>query len=179
MPLYALGALEPDIHPEAFVHPLAVIIGQVRVGSESTIWPGAVLRGDGAGIIIGARTSIQDNAVIHNTDELPTVVGDDVTVGHLAHLEGCTVENEALVGVGSVVLHEAVVGRGALVGASAVVTNHMKIPPLALAVGVPAKIREGYLAEGQNREDALNYVARGRRYRAEMREISPQEMGKR
>ena len=169
MPLYALGDVEPDIHPEAYIHPLAVIIGRVSVGAESTIWPGAVLRGDGAGITIGDRTSIQDNAVIHNTDELPTVVGNDVTVGHLAHLEGCTIEDEALVGVASVVLHEAVVGRGALVGASAVVTNHMKIPPLALAVGVPAKIREGHMSEGQNREDAQSYVDRGLRYRAEMR----------
>lgn len=169
MPLYALGDIEPDIHPEAFVHPQAVIIGRVSVGAESTIWPGTVLRGDGAGITIGARTSIQDNAVIHNTDELPTVVGNDVTVGHLAHLEGCTIEDEALIGVASVVLHEAVVGRGALVGASAVVTNHMKIPSLALAIGVPAKIREGHMAEGQNREDAQGYVDRCHRYRAEMR----------
>lgn len=169
MPLFALGDIEPDIHPEAFIHPLAVIIGRVSVGPESTVWPGAVLRGDGAGISIGARTSIQDNAVIHNTEELPTVVGNDVTVGHLAHLEGCTVEDEALVGTASVVLQEAVVGRGALVGASAVVTNRMKIPPLALAVGVPAKVREGFMAEGQNREDAQSYVERGHRYRAEMR----------
>ncbi len=169
MPRYALGEFEPDIHPEAFVHPQAVIIGRVSVGAESTIWPGAVLRGDGAGIVVGARTSVQDNAVIHNTDELPTVVGDDVTIGHLAHLEGCIVEDEALVGTASVVLHEAVVGRGALVGANAVVTNRMVVPPLALAVGVPARVREGFMAEGQNREDARSYVDRGHRYRAEMR----------
>ncbi len=169
MPLYALGAIEPDVHPEAFVHPQAVIIGQVSVGPESTVWPGAVLRGDGAGIVIGARTSVQDNAVIHNTEELLTVVGDNVTIGHLAHLEGCTVEDEALIGTASVVLHEAVVGRGALVGANAVVTNKMSIPPLALAVGVPAKVREEFMAEGQNRLDAQSYVDRGYRYRAEMR----------
>ena len=169
MPLYALGELEPEIHPEAFIHPQAVIIGRVSVGAESTVWPGAVLRGDGAGITIGARTSIQDNAVIHNTEDLPTVVGSDVTVGHLAHLEGCTVEDEALIGTASVVLHEAVVGRGALVGANAVVTNRMEVPPLALAVGVPAKVREGFMSEGQNREDAQGYVDRGHRYRAEMR----------
>ncbi len=169
MPIYALADIEPDIHPEAFVHPQAVIIGRVSVGAESSIWPGAVLRGDGAGITVGDRTSIQDNAVLHNTDELSTVVGSDVTVGHLAHLEGCTIEDEALVGVASVVLHEAVVGRGALVGASAVVTNHMRIPPLALAVGVPAKVREGHMSEGQNRADAQRYAARCRRYRAEMR----------
>ncbi|WP_419917595.1 gamma carbonic anhydrase family protein [Candidatus Poriferisocius sp.] len=169
MPLYALGAFEPDVHPDAFIHPQAVIIGRVSVGAESTVWPGAVLRGDGAGITIGARTSVQDNAVIHNTGELPTVVGSDVTIGHLAHLEGCTVEDEALVGTASVVLHEALVGRGALVAANAVVTNRMIIPPLALAVGVPAGVREGFMSEGQNREDAQHYVDLGHRYRAEMR----------
>ncbi|MCY4035845.1 MAG: gamma carbonic anhydrase family protein [bacterium] len=169
MPIYALGDIEPRIHPEAFVHPQAVIIGRVSVGAGATIWPGAVMRGDGAGITVGERTSIQDNAVIHNTDELPTVVGRDVTVGHLAHLEGCTIEDEALVGVSAIVLHEAVVGRGALVGAGAVVTNHMRIPPLALAIGVPAKIRDGHMSEGQNRADAQGYAARGRRYHAEMR----------
>lgn len=169
MPIYALADIEPDIHADAFVHPQAVIIGRVSVGAESTIWPGAVLRGDGAGITVGERTSIQDNAVVHNTDELSTVVGSDVIVGHLAHLEGCTIEDEALVGVASVVLHEAVVGRGALVGASAVVTNHMRIPPLALAVGVPAKVREGHMSEGQNRATAQRYAVRCRRYLAEMR----------
>lgn len=169
MPLFALGEFEPDIHPESFIHPQAVIIGRVSVGAESTVWPGAVLRGDGAGITIGARTSVQDNAVIHNTEELPTVVGNDVTIGHLAHLEGCTVEDEALIGTASVVLPEAVVGRGALVGANAVVTNRMEVPPLALAVGVPATVREEFMAQGQNREDAQSYVERGRRYRAEMR----------
>jgi carbonic anhydrase/acetyltransferase-like protein (isoleucine patch superfamily) len=171
MPIYALGDVEPVIDPSAFVHPQAVIIGRVTIGAESTIWPGAVLRGDGAGIQIGDRTSIQDGAVLHNTERFATVVGHDCTVGHLAHLEGCTIEDGALVGTSSVVLHEAVVGRGALVGANAVVTNRMRVPPNAMALGVPAKIREDASSYETNLRDAQNYVERGRRYRRDLRRV--------
>ena len=87
MAIYALGDRVPTIDPSAFVHPDAVIIGDVRIGAESTIWPGAVLRGDDGYIQIGARTSIQDNTVIHTTPQQPTVVGDDCVIGHIAHLE--------------------------------------------------------------------------------------------
>jgi carbonic anhydrase/acetyltransferase-like protein (isoleucine patch superfamily) len=171
MPIYALGDRVPQIDETAFVHPEAVLIGRVSIGAESTVWPGAVLRGDGAGITVGARTSIQDGAILHNTEVLPTVVGDDCTVGHLAHLEGCTIEDAALVGTASVVLHEAVIGRGALVGANAVVTGRTVVPPGAMALGVPAKIREGASDLDQNLRDAQHYVQRGRRYRAEMRRV--------
>ena len=171
MPIYALGDETPDIDPTAFVHPEAVLIGRVRIGAESTVWAHAVLRGDGAGIVIGARTSVQDGAVLHNTETYRTVVGDNCTIGHLAHLEGCTVEDGALVGTSSVVLHEAVVSRGALVGANAVVTNRMIVPPNAMALGVPAKIRHDASSYEQNMRDAENYVQRGRRYRATMRRV--------
>ena len=171
MPIYALGDVAPDVHPTAFVHPEAVLIGRVVIGAEATVWPHAVLRGDGAGIFVGARTSIQDGAVLHNTEAYRTTVGEDCTVGHLAHLEGCTIEDGALVGTASVVLHEAVVSRGALVGANAVVTNRMIVPPNAMALGVPAKIRENASSYEANLRDADNYVQRGKRYRAEMRRI--------
>jgi carbonic anhydrase/acetyltransferase-like protein (isoleucine patch superfamily) len=171
VPIYALGDDVPEIDPTAFVHPDAVVIGRVRIGAEATVWPHAVLRGDGAGIVIGARTSVQDGAVLHNTERYRTVVGDNCTIGHLAHLEGCTVEDGALIGTSSVVLHEAVVSRGALVGANAVVTNRMVVPPGAMALGVPAKIRENASSFEQNLRDAENYVQRGKRYRAEMRRI--------
>ncbi|MYG93395.1 MAG: gamma carbonic anhydrase family protein [Acidimicrobiia bacterium] len=177
MPVYALGEVQPNIHPDAFVHPQAVIIGKVVVGAESSIWPGAVLRGDGAGITVGERTSIQDNVVLHNTMYDCTQVGNDVTVGHLAHLEGCIVEDEALIGVSSVVLPKAVVGKGALVAACAVVTNSMEVPSLALALGIPAKIREGHMQEGSNLHNARGYVERGYMYRSEMRELDPKELG--
>lgn len=171
MAIYALGDVEPQIDPTAFVHPDAVVIGDVVIGPESTIWPHAVLRGDDNRITVGARTSIQDGAVIHCTADLPTVIGDDVTVGHLAHMEGCTIGDGALVGSGSKVLHRVVVGEGALVGANAVVTNGTVVPPRAMALGVPAKVREGAMAEGANLPGAAKYVERGRRYAAELRRI--------
>ena len=107
MPVYALGASVPDIAPTAFVHPEATVIGSVTIGEESSIWPQAVLRGDYGKIVVGARTSIQDGAVVHCTAELDTFIGDDCVVGHLAHLECCVVEDGSLVGTGSVVLHRA------------------------------------------------------------------------
>ena len=121
MAIYSFGDKVPNIHPSAFVHPEAVIIGDVSIGEMSFIGPCAVLRGDSSRIEIGARTSIQDGSVIHCTAELPTIVGDECTVGHNAHLEGCTVQSGALVGSGSLVLHKAVVESGALVAAGAVV----------------------------------------------------------
>src|SRR6478672_3638363 len=125
MPLYALGDQVPDIDPTAYVHPDAVVIGSVTIGPESSVWPSAVLRGDHGEIRIGARTSVQDGTVMHCTPTFPTVVGDDCV---LAHLERCTVENFALVGSGSVVLHGALVRTGAVVGAGAVVPGGMEVP---------------------------------------------------
>ena len=117
MPVYALGDRVPQIDPTAFVHPDAVVIGDVRIGPESTVWPTAVLRGDHGSITVGARTSVQDGTVVHCTQVAPTTIGDRCVVGHNAHLEGCTIEDDCLVGSGSVVLHRVVVRRGALVGA--------------------------------------------------------------
>ena len=171
MSVYALGDRVPDIDPSAYVHPEATVIGSVRIGPESTIWPQAVLRGDYGEIRIGARTSIQDGTVVHATKECPTLVGDDCVVGHLAHLEGCTVGDGALIGSGSVVLHNAVVGEGALVGANAVVSNNMTVPPKAMALGVPAKMRENATPDGAIARAAELYVANGKRYRAELRRI--------
>ena len=165
MPLYRLGDAAPVIDPTAYVHPEAVIIGDVHLGPESSVWPCAVLRGDAGHIRIGARTSVQDGAVIHTTPVLPTVVGDDCTIGHLAHLEGCTVESGSLVGTGAVVLHRAVVRSGALVAAGAVVTNGMEIPSEALATGVPATIRPGAARAEALTHAAQSYVANGRRFR--------------
>src|SRR5258708_3383435 len=104
MTLYALGDIVPRIDPDAFVHPDCTIIGNVEIGAGATIWPQAVLRGDQSRIVVGARTSVQDGAVLHCTRELETIVGDDCTIGHLAHLEGCVVEDGPLVGPGSLVL---------------------------------------------------------------------------
>src|SRR3954449_1612384 len=157
--VFALGERVPSIDPSAFVHPDATVIGAVTIGPESTVWPGAVLRGDYGEIFVGARTSVQDGTVVHATAELPTRIGDECVIGHIAHLEGCTVENGALVGSGSVVLHRAVIRSGALVGAGAVVPNDMDVPSGAMALGVPAKIRENTVPAGSFDINVASYVA--------------------
>jgi len=171
MTLYALGDIEPQIHPDAFVHPDCTIIGNVVIGAGSTVWPQAVLRGDQSRIVIGERTSIQDGSVIHCTRELETIVGDDCTIGHLVHLEGCTVEDGSLIGTGSVVLHNVIVRSGALVGAGAVVPNGTEVPSGALAVGVPAKIKLDAANALLVTFSAQEYVRNCERYRAELRRI--------
>jgi carbonic anhydrase/acetyltransferase-like protein (isoleucine patch superfamily) len=169
--VYALGEHEPRIHPTAFVHPEAVVIGQVSIGAQSTVWPAAVLRGDYGRISVGERTSIQDGTVVHATAEHPTLIGSRCVVGHLAHLEGCTIEDDVLVGSGSVVLHRVVVHSGALVGAGAVVPNGMEVPGFAMALGVPAKLRLNAVARGEFLEGVELYVGNGLRYRETLRRL--------
>jgi carbonic anhydrase/acetyltransferase-like protein (isoleucine patch superfamily) len=171
MPVYALGSQVPDIHPDAYLAPEAVVIGSVTIGPESSVWPGAVLRGDDGEIRIGARTSIQDGAIVHTTHFQPTIVGDECVIGHLAHLEGCIVHDGALVGSGSVVLHRAVVESGALVGAGAVVSGGTVVPARAMALGIPAKIRPDCVTPEMISLGMQSYVDRAARYRSELRRI--------
>ena len=171
MAIYALGDVEPDIHPDAFVHPDATVIGDVRIGAHSSVWPQAVLRGDYGHIEVGERTSIQDGTVIHATAEIPTIIGNEVTVGHNAHLECCVVEDRALVGSMSVVLHRARIRTGALVGANAVVPNGMDVPENAMALGVPAKIRDDASSYDDFRRNVETYVANAARYKEQLRRL--------
>lgn len=171
MPLYALGERTPSIDPSAFVHPDAVIIGDVTVGPESSIWPTAVLRGDHGRVIVGAQTSVQDGTIVHCTSEHDTVIGDRCVIGHNVHLEGCTIEDDSLVGSGSVVLHRAVVGPGALVGAGAVVGNDKVVPPRARALGIPARITEDVIEEGAFAHAVEVYVHNTHWYNADLRRL--------
>lgn len=171
MPIYALGDIEPQIHETAYIHPEAVIIGDVTIGPEASIWAHAVLRGDDGSIVIGEGSNVQDCAVIHCTAELATIVGRRCTIGHIAHLEGCRILDGALVGTAAVVLHDAEVGEGALVGANAVVTGGTVVPPGALALGIPAKIREGAADQDDIAQGVQSYIDRGHRYRAELRRL--------
>jgi carbonic anhydrase/acetyltransferase-like protein (isoleucine patch superfamily) len=171
MAIYSLGERVPSIHPDAFIHPDAVVIGDVRIGADSSIWPSAVLRGDYGTIIVGERTSIQDGAVVHAVAEYPTVVGDDCVVGHLAHLEGCVVHDRSLIGSGSVVLHEVVVESGSTIGAGAVVRNRTHVPPNSLVVGVPGQVRPDASSEEDIVANAAMYVENARRYRRDLKEI--------
>jgi carbonic anhydrase/acetyltransferase-like protein (isoleucine patch superfamily) len=171
MAIYALGELVPEIHEDAYVHPDATVIGNVVIGAESSVWPQAVLRGDYGRIHIGARTSIQDGTVVHVPSGRGTVIGDDCVVGHLAHLEGCRVEDHCLIGSGSIVLHGVVVHSGSVVGANAVVTNGMVVPSGAMALGVPAKVKEGVVAPTIVDTPVAVYVANARRYRQLLRRL--------
>ena len=171
MAVYALGDQVPEIHPDAFVHPDATVIGSVVIGADSSIWPQAVLRGDYGLIRIGARTSIQDGSVIHATQEFPTEIGDDCVIGHLVHMECCTIESGALVGSGSIVLHRAIVRTSALVGAAALVPNGMEVPSGAMALGVPAKLRLDAVQPESILQNAANYVRNARQYKEQLRRI--------
>ena len=172
MAIYALGDLAPRIDPDAFVHPDATVIGDVIIGPESTVWASAVLRGDYGSIVIGARTSVQDGSVLHAGPGFPTTVGSGCVIGHLVHLEGCTLDDECLVGSNAVVLHHASVGVGATVGASALVPRLMQVPPGALALGVPATVTPGRSNLGGIRVAAAEYVKNGHRYAQELRRLA-------
>ena len=171
MPVYEIDGVAPRIDPEAYVHPDAVVIGDVTIGAESSVWPQAVLRGDYGTITIGAATSIQDGTVVHAGPGFPTVIGNGCVIGHIVHLEGCLLEDEALVGSGSVVLHHAVIKSGATVGANAVVPNNMVVPEGALALGVPAKVFEGRSDVPMIKLSAAQYVMNAKRYRDSLRRI--------
>lgn len=166
MAIYALEDRTPDIHPDAYVHPDAVVIGEVTLGAGASVWPQAVLRGDYGRIEIGARTNIQDGSVLHCTPVDATLIGADCVVGHNAHVEGATIGDGTLVASGSVVLNGARVGAGAIVGAGAVVPFGGEIPARAMALGIPARIREGYtVPEDHIRTNVEIYAANAAYYR--------------
>jgi carbonic anhydrase/acetyltransferase-like protein (isoleucine patch superfamily) len=172
MASYALGDLVPTIHPDAFVHPDATVIGAVTIGAYATVWPTAVLRADFGRIEIGERTSIQDGTVIHTTEEWPTIVGANCVVGHNAHLEGCVVGDGCLVGSGSIVLNRARIEAGAGVGAAALVSEGMLVRSGEMALGVPARTRPVPDSFGHWIVSAVEeYVAAGIQYRKELRRL--------
>lgn len=136
----ALDGHAPEIGPGAFVHEAAEVIGRVRIGADASVWPRAVIRGDTEEIVVGAATNVQDGAVLHADPGFPCNLGERVTVGHLAVVHGCSVGDEALIGMGAVVMNGAVVGAGSIVGAGAVVPEGTEIPPGSMALGVPARV---------------------------------------
>lgn len=137
----------PKVHPSAFIAPTAVLIGDVEVGPESSIWFGTVLRADNGPIRIGARTSVQDNAVVHVSEQGKTIIGDDVTIGHAAVMEDCLIKNHALIGSNATILNGAVIGEGSLVAAGSVVGERAEIPDRVLAAGAPAKVKKALEGE--------------------------------
>jgi len=132
---------KPEIHENAFTHPMATIIGQVKIGAGSSVWPGVVMRADMGKIEVGEDSSIQDGTVVHLTEGFSeTKVGDRVTIGHNVILHGCTVEDECLIGMGAILLDNAQIGEGSLVAAGSLVTVGTIIPPGSLVMGSPAKV---------------------------------------
>lgn len=171
MPEFELDGVRPRVHADAFVAPTAVLIGDVEVGPGASIWFGVILRGDESGIIVGAGSNIQDNAVVHCSRDLPTVIGEGVTIGHGACIEACVVEQGAVVGTGAVMLQRTRLGAGAMLAAGSVLPEGREVPPGHLAAGVPAVVKKplaGSSAEWVGRS-AAQYRLSGRRYRAGLR----------
>jgi carbonic anhydrase/acetyltransferase-like protein (isoleucine patch superfamily) len=163
MPLYPFGDKEPQVPDDAFVAPNATLVGAVELGAESSVWFGAVLRGDFDRIVIGEGSCVQDNAVIHAAEGLPTIVGANVTVGHAALLEGCVIEGGALISMGAIVLQRARVGAGALVAAGSVVREGEEIPGGAVVAGIPAVVKKE--VDGSSRRWIENAAAHYRELR--------------
>ena len=159
--------ISPSIHHSAFIEETAVVIGDVIVGEESSIWFNAVVRGDVNHIRIGRRTNIQDLSFIHVThDTHPTVLGDDVTVGHHVVLHGCTIKDRVLVGMGAILMDGVVIGEDSIVGASSLVTERTVVPPRSLLVGSPARVKRPVTEAELSwiKESARNYIRYARQY---------------
>ena len=158
----------PTIHQTAFIAPSAIVIGDVALGEESSVWYTAVLRGDMAPIRIGARSNLQDGTIVHVDEGVPCMVGDRVGVGHRAILHGCTIEDNCLIGMGSILLNGVRVGTGSVIAAGAVLPEGMEIPPGSLVMGVPGKIVRSVDAELAKRitETWTHYVELAKQHRA-------------
>lgn len=171
MPEFELDGKRPHVHPDAFVAPTAVLIGEVEIGPNASVWFGAVLRADQARVVVGAGSNIQDNAVLHCAAELPTLVGENVTIGHNACLEGCVVEDGAVVGMGSIMLQRSRLGSGAMLAAGAVLPEGREVPGGHVAAGMPADIKKplsGSSARWVTRT-AEHYQENARRFRNGLR----------
>lgn len=140
MPIIAYKRFTPELGEDVFISPGSYVIGQVKIGARSSLWFGAVARGDLDQIAIGEESNLQDNVTIHVDEGAPTTIGNRVTVGHNVVLHGCTIKDDALIGMGSVILNGAVIGRDCMVAAGSLVTPNTVIPPRSLVMGSPAKV---------------------------------------
>ncbi len=160
----------------AWIAPTATVVGNVHLGEQSSVWFGAVVRGDCESVTIGPRTNVQDLACLHADPGLPCVVGANVTIGHAAIVHGATVEDDCLIGIRATVLNGARVGRGSLIGAAALVTENAVIPPNSLVLGVPGKVvRQLTDADAERiRRGSAHYVAAAAAFRAQEANASPE-----
>jgi gamma-carbonic anhydrase len=165
--------IQPRIAASAYIDPSAQVIGDVVVGERSSIWPNVTARADVNSIHIGDESNIQDNCVLHcDAGLFPLKIGNRVTVGHLAMLHGCTIEDDCLIGIGAIVLNGAKIGRGSVIAAGAVVPEGAEIPPRSMVMGVPAKVKRELTPEERERfsQNAKHYVDSAQVFLAELRD---------
>ncbi len=174
MAIYQIGDDAPQLAPTAWVADSAQVIGRVRMAAGSSVWYGAVLRGDNDWITLGARSNVQDGSVLHTDMGFPLVLGSDVTVGHQVMLHGCTVGDGSLIGIQAVVLNGAKIGRNCLVGAGSVVTEGKEFPDNSLILGSPAKVVRQISPEQAERirYGAVHYVENAERHRTKLRKLA-------
>jgi carbonic anhydrase/acetyltransferase-like protein (isoleucine patch superfamily) len=168
---FELSGKRPVVHPDAYIAPTAVLIGDVEVGAGASVWFGAVLRGDEAAIKVGEGANIQDNAVVHCAHDLPTLIERNASVGHSAQLEGCVVEQGAVVGMGATMLQRSRLGAGSMLAAGAVLGEGKSVPAGHMAAGVPATVRKPLDGSSESwvGTAAKHYQDRAVRYRANLR----------
>lgn len=171
---FELGGKRPNVHPDAYIAPTAVLIGDVVVEAGASVWFGAVLRGDEAQIMVGQGANVQDNAVLHCAENLPTILEPNASVGHSAQLEGCVVERGAVVGMGATMLQRSRLGAGSMLAAGAVLQEGMEVPPGHMAAGVPATVKK--VLDGSSNSwvstTAKHYQDRAIAYRARLKPVN-------
>jgi len=173
LPIYSLDGVRPDIADNAYVAPSAQIIGNVKMADHSSVWFGAVIRGDNDLIEIGARTNIQDNSVLHTDPGIPLIIGDGVIVGHRVMLHGCKIGENTLIGIGATILNGAVIGKNCIIGAHSLITEGKVIPDGSMVVGSPGRIIKS-LTEQHFQMLRINsevYVANAKRFNQNLKKI--------
>ncbi|MGB6231429.1 MAG: gamma carbonic anhydrase family protein [Litorimonas sp.] len=173
MAVYALDEFEPDLHGSVWIAETASVVGNVIMAEQTSVWFGAVMRGDNEPIRLGARSNVQDNAVLHSDPGQPLTIGEDVIIGHQAMLHGCTIGNGSLVGIGATILNGAQIGEGCIIGAHALVTENKIIPPNSLVVGAPGKVMKtlGEREAAMLKMNAQVYVSNAKRFSAGLRRL--------
>ena len=173
MTVYALDDLIPDLHDSVWVADSASVIGNIIMAEGGSVWFGAVMRGDNEPITVGARSNVQDNAVLHSDPGQPLTIGEDVIVGHQAMLHGCTIGDGCLVGIGATILNGAQIGEGSIIGAHALITENKVIPPNSLVVGSPGRVMKT-LGEAEAKMLKMNaqvYVSNAKRFKNGLRAL--------
>jgi carbonic anhydrase/acetyltransferase-like protein (isoleucine patch superfamily) len=171
--IFALDGIAPEIHPDAWIAPGAMIMGRVRIAAGASVWFGAVLRGDNDWITVGAGSNVQENSVLHTDMGFPLTIGADCTIGHRAMLHGCTIGRQSLIGMGATLLNGATVGDECLIGACALLTEGKQIPDGSLVMGAPGRVVRNLDDAGRARllASARGYQDNARRFRAGLREV--------